>query len=226
MIMNRASLDFSLLLCLVTAVFLTAGMTRVEAAASQLTKGKTKMVAAKKSTTLPVKTHPEPSQAEFEATRSGMFAQSGMTDISDSPIFFTVSDQKAVDPVARDLDRMIRPVLKRLFNDAKLVEELGEQPPSRDGEVVENKLVYVVRMILTEEEAKRLHAELHEKEKWPTSPRIGSAPIHFRTLKEVWMSFSKSTNLRGYSLEIKVNYENQRVTVISYRLGSKYDRLM
>lgn len=176
--------------------------------------------------------NPNSAQVNFEPTRmgsaktekSGMFAQPGMTDISDNPGFFTTQNRTPGGGVPQDLDKLIRPVLKRLFKDAKLVEDIGKQPPRIDGEVEENKLVYVVRLLLTETEADQLHAELNKKEKWPASPRLGSKPVHGR--KEAGMSLFKSTSLRGYSLVISVNYETQRIVVISYRLGSKYDRLM
>lgn len=195
-----------------------------EAAASQPPKQKTKATAVKKSTAQAIKTHSEPSRAEFEATRPGKFAQAGMTDISDNPGFFTVQDKTPEAGVPRDIDKLIRPVLKQLFKDAKLVEDIGEQPPRIDGEVEENKLVYVVRLLLTEAEADQLHKELNEKRKWPASPRLGAKPTHGR--KQAVMSLFKSTSLRGYSFVIDVNYETQRITFISYRLGSKYDRLM
>lgn len=202
-----------------------------KAAAAQHPKQKTQATSAKKSVSKPVKTHPEPSQAEFDArlskvksSKPGMFAQEGMTDISDNPGFFTVQDKTPAPGVPQDIDKLIRPVLKRLFKNAKLVEDIGEQPPALDGEVEENKLVYVVRLLLTEAEADQLHTELHDKMKWPASPRLGRKPTHGR--KQAVMSLFKSTRLRGYSLVIEVNYETQRITVTSYRLGSKYDRLM
>ena len=172
------------------------------------------------------------SQVDFEPTRmdtttterSGMFAQPGMTDISDNPGFFKARNRTPDGGVPQDLDKLIRPVLKRLFKDAKLIEDIGQQPPRIDGEVEENKLVYVVRLLLTEAEADQLHTELNRKEKWPASPRLGSKPVHGR--KEAGMSLFKSTSLRSYSLVIGVNFETQQITVISYRLGSKYDRLM
>jgi hypothetical protein len=150
-------------------------------------------------------------------------AASGMTDISDNPGFFTAQNLTPGPGVPQDIDKLIRPVLKRLFKDAKLVEDIGEQPLRIDGQVEENKLVYVVRQLLTEAEADQLHKELHDKMKWPASPRLGRKPQHAR--EEAVMSLFKSTSLRGYSFVIGVNYETQKITIISYRLGSKYDRM-
>lgn len=154
----------------------------------------------------------------------GLFPHPGMTDISDNPVFFTAQDLTPGPGVPQDLDQLIRPVLKQLFKDAKLVEDIGEQPLRRDGEVEENKLVYVVRRLLDSLDGDQLHRELHDKKKWAASPRLGSKPTHSRT--QVLMSFQKTTRLRGYSLVIKVDFSKQRIEVISYRLGSKYDRLM
>jgi hypothetical protein len=165
-------------------------------------------------------------KAKPSKVQGGAFAQSGMTDISDNPGFFTVQDLKPASGIPQDLDQRIRPVLKRLFKDAKLVEDIGEQPPARDGEVEENKLVYVVRRLLEEQDGDQLHTVLHDQEHFTYSPRLGSKPTHIRAHGKVWMSLFKSTSLRSYSLVIEVNYKTQRITVISYRLGSKYDRLM
>ena len=199
-------------------------------------KGEAKTTSAKtKKTTASSQKSSDFLLSDFEPTRvgttpratsaaSGMSAQEGMTDISDNPGFFTAQNITPGPGVPQDLDKLIRPVLKRLFKDAKLVEDIGAQPPRIDGEVEENKLVYVVRLLLTEAEADQLHNELHEKMKWPASPRLGRKPTHGR--KEAVMSLFKSTSLRGYSFVIGVNYELQKITVISYRLGSKYDRLM
>ncbi len=162
--------------------------------------------------------------ATATSSASGKFAQAGMTDISDNPGFFTVQNLTPGSGVSQDLDNLIRPVLKQLFKDAKLMEDIGEQPPRIDGEVEENKLVYVVRRLLDSADGDQLHAELHDKRKWPASPRLGLKPQHSRS--QVFMALFKSTSLRGYSLVIKVDFSKQRIEVISYRLGSKYDRLM
>ena len=199
---------------------------------AKITSSKTKKTATtskQSSKTLP--SNFDPASADFEPTRfaantasSGMFAQAGMTDISDNPAFFTAPNKTPGAGVPQNLDGLIRPVLKRLFKDAKLVEDIGEQPPRIDGEVEENRLIYVVRLLLDPSEGDRLHAELHDKEKWPASPRLGLKPQHSRT--QVFMALFKSTSLRGYSLMINVDHGKQRIEVISYRLGSKYDRLM
>lgn len=177
--------------------------------------------------------HRGPTSSDYEPTRdgpqggggpAGALGVVGMTDISDNPVFFTVQNKTPGSGVPQDIDKLIRPVLKRLFKDAKLVEDIGEQPPRIDGEIEENKLVYVTRLLLTEAEADRLHAELHDKMKWPASPRLGAKPTHIRGHQKVWMSLFKSTSLRGYSFVIEVNYGTQRITIISYQLGSKYDR--
>jgi hypothetical protein len=195
-------------------------------------KGEAKTASSKKKTLVLSQKYPAALPSDFEPTRtgttptatSGAFAQAGMTDISDNPGFFAVQDLTPGPGVPQDIDQLIRPVLKQLFKDVKLVEDIGEQPPRVDGEVEENKLVYVVRRLLDSLDGDQLHAELHDKKKWPASPRLGLKPQHSRT--QVFMAFFKSTGLRGYSLVIKVDFSKQRIEVISYRLGSKYDRLM
>jgi hypothetical protein len=220
---------------LISFVVLTLGLFHFTqeglAGASQPPKSKTTTVTAKKPSVKRIKTHPEPSQAEFEArrsnaepTKSGMFAQAGMTDISDNPGFFTVKNITPGPGVPQDIDKLIRPVLKQLFKDAKLVEDIGEQPPRIDGEVEENKLVYVARQLLVEADGDQLHTVLDKEAGFSLSPRLGAKPTHIRGHQKVWMSLLKSTSLRGYSFVIEVNYGTQRITVISYRLGSKYDR--
>lgn len=203
-----------------------------EAAASQPPKRKT-TANSQKVSSKSVKTNSQRVPSDYEPTRdgpqtgggpAGLSGVTGMTDISDNPGFFTAQDKIPGAGVPQDLDKLIRPVLKRLFKDVKLVEDIGEQPPRIDGEVEENKLVYVVRQLLDESDVDQLHKELNEKMKWPASPRLGAKPTHGR--KEAVMSLFKSTSLRGYSLVIGINYQTQRITVISYRLGSKYDRLM
>jgi len=197
-------------------------------------KGETKTTSSKtKRTATSTRQSSNSLSSNFEPTRdgtpatatsaaSGKFAQAGMTDISDNPSFFMARNLTPGLGVPQDLDKLIRPVLKQLFKDAKLVEDIGEQPPRIDGEVEENKLVYVVRLLLASAEADQLHTELHEKQGWHDSPRLGRKPSHGR--KEASMSLFRSTSLRSYSFVIGVNYETQKITVISYRLGSKYDQ--
>ncbi|MBU9888394.1 MAG: hypothetical protein KTQ49_00810 [Candidatus Omnitrophica bacterium] len=218
MTFDRSFRFLGILPLFIFAFFLTGAAPKLDAAAAQPAKTKAAKIPAKKSS-------PDVESFADEPTkRTGMFAQPGMTDISDNPGFFTAQDLEPGPGVPEDLDKLIRPVLKQLFKDAKLVEDIGEQPPQADGEVEENKLVYVVRLLLTEAEADQLHTELNQKRKWPASPRLGAKPNHGR--KQAVMSLFKSTRLRGYSLVISVNYETQQIAVISYRLGSKYDRLM
>jgi len=218
---------------------LSYSVKNAEAAASKPSKEKT-AATSKKTSSQSVKTNSQQIPSDYEPTRDGpltgavvtttatakpgMFAHPGMTDISDNPGFFMAQDKTPEPGVPQDIDKLIRPVLKGLFKDVKLVEDIGEQPPRIDGEVEENKLVYVVRQLLDESDVDQLHTELNGKQKWPASPRLGRKPTHGR--KEAVMSLFRSTSLRGYSFVIGVNYETQRVTVISYRLGSHYDRLM
>lgn len=126
-------------------------------------------------------------------------------------------------PEAKDLDSVISPVLKNLFGDAKIVAESSKSETRKDGEVVENCIAYVVKKKLFPKDGEALHAALHSAG-FGLSPRLGRKPT-------IWshgamMSLFKRTSFRSYSLVIKVDIKKQQIVVESYRLGSKYDRLM
>ena len=114
-------------------------------------------------------------------------------------------------------------MLTKLFGDIKLVEESKAPEIKIDGEVVENRMVYVVRLLLTPEEGDNLHSALKQVG-FVSSPQLGSKPTHYKT--GTAMSVMKTTSLRGYSLVINVDAGKQRIEIQSYKLGSKYDRLM
>ena len=146
-----------------------------------------------------------------------------MTKISDNPAFFTKTAIVPKAPAVRDLDKLLRPTLVQLFEDTKLVWESKAPEKKADGEVVKNRMVYVVRMILTPQEGNNLHAAL-KKVGFAASPRLGSKPLHYKST--VSMSLMKTTSLGGYSLVILVDAGKQQIEVKSYKLGSKYDRMM
>ena len=123
----------------------------------------------------------------------------------------------------RDLDSCIRPVLKKLFGDAKIVAESQSPETRKDGEVVENRITYVVKQFLVPDDGKALHATLHAGG-FGLSVRLGAKPTIWRD--GAVMSLFKSTSQRSYSLVINVDTKKQQIVVESYRLGSHYDRLM
>lgn len=132
-------------------------------------------------------------------------------------------DSNVKAPEAKDLDNVIRPVLKKVFGDVKIVAESSKSETKKDGEVVENRMAYVVKKKLIPKDGETLHAALHSAH-FGLSPRLGSKPT-------IWshgatMSLFKTTSLRSYSLVINVDTKKQQIVVESYRLGSKYDRLM
>lgn len=143
--------------------------------------------------------------------------------ISDNPAFFTALAVSPKSAEVKDLDKLFNPILTELFEDAKLIEQSDTPETKADGEVVENKMVYIVRMILTPQEGDNLHTAL-KKAGFAASVRLGSKPTHSRTA--AFMSLMKTTSLRGYSLVIIVDAEKQRIVIESYKLGSKYDRMM
>lgn len=150
-------------------------------------------------------------------------SQQPVMKISDNPGFFTATAIKPQATEAKDLDKLLRPILTRLFEDAKLIEESKAPVTQRDGEVIENRLVYAVRMILTPQEGDNLHSALKQAG-FVSSVRLGSKPTHFKSA--VAMSVMKTTSLRGYSLVINVDSGEQKIEIESYKLGSKYDRMM
>jgi hypothetical protein len=140
-----------------------------------------------------------------------------------NPAFYAAGDSGGKAPEVKDLDSAIRPVLKKLFGGAKMVSESRAPETQRDGEVVENRFVYVVSRILTPKDGEALHAALCA-EHFGTSPRLGSKPT-------IWsggaaMSLFKTSSMRSYSLVVNIDTRKQQIVVESYRLGSKYDRLM
>lgn len=126
-------------------------------------------------------------------------------------------------PTSKDIDSIIRPVLARTFKDVRLISAKGPEAPKIDGEVVEDRLIYSVRTVLTMADGDKLHGAFLSAG-FKTSPRLGRKPTHGR--KNVLMSLFRSTSLRGYSFVINVDIGKQKIEIESYRLGSKYDRLM
>ena len=139
-----------------------------------------------------------------------------------NPVFYAAADNGGRAPEVKDMDSAIRPVLKKVFADAKMISESGKPETKIDGEVVENQFTYVVKKHMEPRDGEALHAALYAVHFTP-SPRLGSKPT-------IWsggatMSFFKSTNMRSYSLVINMDTRKQQVVVESYKLGSKYDRL-
>lgn len=153
-----------------------------------------------------------------QATKS-----SGMGGGSTNPAFLVSRDAGGRAPEVKDLDAEIRPVLKKVFGDANMVSESRAPETKRDGEVVENQFTYKVKKIMVRKDGKVLHTALRAVH-FSGSPRLGSEPTTWSG--GAVMSMFKSTNLRSYSLVINMDTRKQQIVVESYRLGSKYDRLM
>lgn len=140
--------------------------------------------------------------------------QPTITSISDNPAYYSSNDI-APSSSTRDLDGLLRPVLKRLFGDTKLVAENFKMPQCRD---CTETLKYVVRHILTSSDGDSLHSAL-SAEGFARSEVIGLKPVHGETY--VAMSFEKTTSLRPYILGIQINLDDQTIVVQSYRLDVK-----
>lgn len=141
----------------------------------------------------------------------------------DNRAFFSSKDSTAKAPEVKVLDVNLRPALKKVFGDAKITAESNSPQTKSDGEVVENRFVYSVKKRMVPEDGKALHAALLSSG-FSTSPRLGSKPT-------IWkggavMSLFRSTPQRTYSLQVAIDTKKQQIVVESYRLGSKYDRLM
>ena len=144
-------------------------------------------------------------------------------NISDNPAFFSTAGRSPVNDTAKDIDSIIMPVLKKVFGDAKFVSESKAPQTKVDGEVVENRITYVARQLLIPQDGVPLHSALVAAG-FSLSPRLGAKPT-------IWsggatMSLFESTSKRSYSLVINVDTAKQQIVVESYKLGSKYDRLM
>ena len=165
------------------------------------------------------------SQAGLERLTEQAAKQQGGNSGSDpgNPAFDNSIEVEGKAPEVRDLDRIIVPVLKSLFGDARIISESEKPETQKDGEVVENQFTYVVRKHMVPKDGESLHAALCAAH-FGKSPRLGSKPT-------IWsggalMSLFKTTRLRTYSLVIKLDPKKQQLIVESYRLGSRYDRLM
>jgi len=163
----------------------------------------------------------EPTKYRSQAGLEKLTMQAQITQ--NNPKFSFARNVTPANPSGKDIDSIIRPVLVRTFKDARLVSAKGPEAPQRDGEVVEDRLVYSVNVLLREPDGDKLHAAFRSVG-FVTSPRLGSKPTHSRG--NVYMSLFRSTSLRGYSFVIVVDTGKQQIELESYRLGSKYDRLM
>jgi hypothetical protein len=158
----------------------------------------------------------------FPASRPG---QAKQTTTKSGPVnskFSSAKNITATSPNGKDIDSIIRPVLARQFGDARLVSSKGPEAPKRDGEVVEDRLVYSVKTLLTVNGGDDLHKAFRAVG-FLASPRLGREPTHSRD--SVYMSYFRSTSLRGYSFVVKVDTGKQQIEIESYKLGSKYDRM-
>lgn len=175
----------------------------------------------KKETDEPTKYRSQAGLEKLSREAANKVAKQGI--VRDNPKFFASGDVSGKAPEVRDLDSQIRPVLRKLFGDVRLVSESGAPETQRDGEVVENRFTYIVSKFLVPKDGEPLHAALRAAN-FGASPRLGSKPT-------IWsggagMSLFKTTSMRPYSLVINMDTKKQQIVVESYRLGSKYDRLM
>lgn len=158
-----------------------------------------------------------------QKTKDNAASRTGSGNVSDNPGFLVAKDIIPNNPAAKDIDSILRPVLVKLFKEAKLVSATGPETPKRDKEVVEDRLVYSVKRMLLEKDGDNLHRAFRSSG-FVASPRLGRKPTHSRG--NVYMSLMRSTSHRGYSFVIVVDTTKQQIEIESYKLGSKYDRMM
>lgn len=159
-------------------------------------------------------------QLTKQAQKTGATAAAGAIS---NPRFSSAKSVTPTNATAKDIDGIIRPVLVKFFGDARLISAKGPEAPQRDGEVVEDRMIYSVKRIIKEGDGDSLHSAFRSAG-FSTSPRLGSKPTHSRG--NVYMSLFESTSQRSYSFVITVDTGKQQIEVQSYKLGSKYDRLM
>jgi len=152
------------------------------------------------------------------------FTDPKIRHISDNPRFFSARQFFPKDNAMKNLDKAIRPVLQKVFSDAKLIREGGANPKQE----IKNTITYSVRMLFTVKDADELHAALIAA-RFKKSPRLGGKPTHTRT--KALMSLFKTTRFestrgKSYSLVVEMDAKNQTILIKSYELDSKYDRLL
>jgi len=173
--------------------------------------------------------------ADYEPTRDGAAWQKmggpqgvveGTTLVKNKPDnskFLMAKNIQLKSDAAKALDALLRPALKKLFKDVKIISE-GEMPPYREGIIDTYK--YVTKARITEQDGVPLHSLLSSGEyRFSPSVRLGTKPTV--TSKWIAMSFIRYTGSgTNYSLALYIDLVAQVIRVESYELGSKYDRLM
>ena len=163
------------------------------------------------------------SPAQKKGTAVSPSSDPSVMDISDNVNFRSAKVVSPANETIEDLDHMIAPVLKGYFGDVRLVGQNIEPSARPDGEVILETLQYCAKRWFGPEDAKPLHTAFHDAG-FGLSPRLGSEPT--KTNKFLMMSFFKNSRLKNYSLVVHMTVSDQTILIQSYRLGSKYDRLM
>jgi len=172
----------------------------------------------------------EPTKTADQSELARMSGQQGQASTKQeanpsNSAYAAASGLTLTDETSKDIDSLIAPVLKEVFGGAKIIAESHEPETRDDGEVIENKITYVVPSIFRAEDGRRLHSAFLAAH-FGTSPRLGSEPTIIKATKQAMMSFLETTPQRPYSFVITLDAAKQQITVVSYKLGSKYDRLM
>jgi hypothetical protein len=175
-----------------------------------------------------------PMSADYEPTRDGPASQrmggpqgivEGTTlaqNKPDNPKFITAKNIQLKSDAAKALDALLRPALKKLFKDVKIISE-GEMPQYREGII--DTFKYVPKARITEQDGVPLHSLLSGEYRFSPSVRLGTKPTV--TSKWMAMSFIRYTGSgTNYSIALYIDLAAQVIRVESYELGSRYDRMM
>ena len=141
----------------------------------------------------------------------------------DNPKFNSSRDIKPESQALKNLDAVIRTVLIQQFGGAKIIAQNNVPVSDRADDLTLNSMQYVVRQMLNEDNVRALHAAL-KKANFDPNVRLGTKP----TVLTSWaaMSFFKHTAGSTYSIALRIDFKKQIIKVESYKLGSKYDRMM
>jgi hypothetical protein len=149
----------------------------------------------------------------------GKFAIEGMTSISDNPKFFQVKEVTPNGDIAKDIDMIMRPILKELFEEVKFVDS-NNLPPYSEGMATGVK--FVVRRLMDSSDAMRVHDAMRAAGA-TRSPRIGAKPLVMP--KYAAMSLFKGSTNKSYHLCIYMDFVGQSIWVATFIPNAKADRI-
>lgn len=159
------------------------------------------------------------SRDKAASSGNGKFSVEGMTSISDNPKFFQVKEVTPVGDIPKDIDMIMRPILKDIFEEVKFVDS-NNLPPYSEG--LATGVKFVVRRLIDSSDAIKVHDAMRAAGA-SRSPRIGAKPLVMRTY--AGMSLFKSTTNKSYHLFIYMDFTSQSIWVAIFKPDPKADRI-